>query len=157
MRLEALITRSVQALVRVAGRLTPGGIAAFGLLVAALLPRGWVEAGPSFCPFRMTTGLPCPGCGLTRSVVALAHGDLGGSLYFHPLGLLVVLALLAVAVVELAVAARRLRTGQTNGLPSTAGLLDRAARGPLPWVVIAALMVVWVVRIPLFLNGIWTI
>ena len=156
MRVEALITGSAALLVRVAGRLTPGGIALVGLFVAALLPRAWIEAGPSFCPFRVWSGLPCPGCGLTRSVVALAHGDLAGSLYFHPLGVAVVLALLAVAVAELALAARRLQAGQASGSPSTAALLDRAARGPLPWVAVAALALVWVVRIPLFLNGSWT-
>ena len=156
MRVESLITGSMAFVVRVGGRLTPGGIAALGLLAAALLPRAWIEAGPSFCPFRVWSGLPCPGCGLTRSVVALAHGDLAGSLYFHPLGAAVVLALVSVAVAELALAGRRLRAGQARGSLSTVALLDRAARGPLPWVAVAALALVWAVRIPLFLNGTWT-
>ena len=156
MQVESLITRSAAFVVGVAGRLTPGGIAAIGLLAAALLPRAWIEAGPSFCPFRLWSGLPCPGCGLTRSVVALAHGDLAASLYFHPLGVAIVAGLLVVAAAELVLAARRLRAGQASGSPSTAVLLDRAARGPLPWVGIAALAVVWVVRVPLFLNGTWT-
>ena len=156
MRLEAAIEASVAFLVRVAARLTPGGIAALGLLVAVLLPRAWVEAGPSFCPFRLWSGLPCPGCGLTRSVVALAHGDLAGSLYFHPLGAAVLLAMGVVAAAELLFAARRLRAGQASGSPSTAALLDRVARGPLPWLAVGALTLVWAVRVPLFLNGTWT-
>ena len=161
MRVEAFITGSVACIVRIAGRLTPGGIAALGLLTAALLPRAWIEAGPSFCPFRVWSGLPCPGCGLTRSVVALAHGDPVGSLYFHPLGVAVVLALLVVVVAELVLAARRVWAAQASGSPSaatlsTAALLDRAARGPLAWVAVAALALVWAVRIPLFLNGTWT-
>lgn len=42
---------------------------------------------PNICTFRSTTGLPCPGCGLTRSIVAATHGDLNGSLAYHRLGL----------------------------------------------------------------------
>lgn len=41
---------------------------------------------PPMCGFRMGTGLPCPGCGLTRSWVHLAHGDLLGSFAQHRLG-----------------------------------------------------------------------
>jgi UPF0716 family protein affecting phage T7 exclusion len=33
-------------------------------------------------------------CGLTRSVIAVAHGDVAGALGFHPGGVLVVLLLL---------------------------------------------------------------
>lgn len=52
---------------------------------------------PEVCAFRATTGIPCPGCGLTRSWVAMLHGDLAGSLGFHPLGWLVLLYALAQA------------------------------------------------------------
>ncbi len=43
---------------------------------------------PQTCIFRNLTGLPCPGCGLSRSVVAAAHGDISMSLIHHRLGLL---------------------------------------------------------------------
>ena len=43
---------------------------------------------PQTCIFKNLTGLPCPGCGLSRSVVAAAHGDIGMSLKHHRLGLL---------------------------------------------------------------------
>jgi len=155
MRVEALITRSMEALVRIAGRVPPGLVAGAALLFAALLPRAWIEAGPSFCPFRLASGLPCPGCGLTRSVVALAHGDPAASLYFHPLGLPVVAALVGLVVLELGLALRRRAAGQTAGSPSTTALLERAARGPVLWLGAASLAVVWVVRIPLFLSGTW--
>lgn len=74
-------------------------------LVAALLEpgvpgrSGLTVAGrplPETCIFLRTTGLPCPGCGLTRSCVAAVHGQVGESLAFHPLGL----AVLAYALLQ---------------------------------------------------------
>ena len=44
---------------------------------------------PNVCIFLRTTGLPCPGCGLTRSIVAAAHGNLALSFSYHRLGLLI--------------------------------------------------------------------
>ena len=38
------------------------------------------------CPVRRATGRPCPGCGGTRSLVRLVHGDLRGAAVAHPLG-----------------------------------------------------------------------
>ena len=43
---------------------------------------------PGICMFHGMTGLPCPGCGLTRSISAAAHGDLKSSFSHHRLGLL---------------------------------------------------------------------
>jgi hypothetical protein len=40
------------------------------------------------CILRAVTGVPCPGCGLSRSMVAAMHGDLGSSFAYHRLGLL---------------------------------------------------------------------
>lgn len=39
------------------------------------------------CGFLAVLGAPCPGCGMTRSVVALLGGDVAASLRWHPLGL----------------------------------------------------------------------
>ena len=50
---------------------------------------------PSVCPFYALTGLPCPGCGLTRAFVCLGHGHFVNSLHWHPLGWLVASACLA--------------------------------------------------------------
>ena len=38
-----------------------------------------------FCPLASVLGVPCPGCGLTRATLALAHGDLQHALELHPL------------------------------------------------------------------------
>ena len=42
------------------------------------------------CPFRMATGLECPGCGSQRAIHSLLHFDLGSALNYN---LLMVLAL----------------------------------------------------------------
>lgn len=52
---------------------------------------------PTVCWFRLTTGFPCPGCGLTRAVALLMHGRVGASLALHPFGIVAVgLALLQI-------------------------------------------------------------
>ena len=58
------------------------GAAACGALAAG----EDLSSGPTLCPFRLVTGLPCPFCGMTRSLLALGQGDLGASVRFHPLG-----------------------------------------------------------------------
>ncbi|MBN1223528.1 MAG: DUF2752 domain-containing protein [Candidatus Aminicenantes bacterium] len=43
---------------------------------------------PDMCIFKNLTGIPCPGCGLSRAIVAAAHGRIRESLFHHRLGLL---------------------------------------------------------------------
>ena len=59
------------------GALTAAGLLMFGTLL-------WAKAVP--CAFATLTHRPCPGCGSTRSVLALAHGDLEGVLRTNPFG-----------------------------------------------------------------------
>ncbi len=47
---------------------------------------------PPLCMSRAWFGVECPGCGLTRSFVALAEGDIARSLSFHRVGWLMALA-----------------------------------------------------------------
>jgi hypothetical protein len=61
-------------------------LGAWGLLVAgaALLELRWGVALET-CLFRRATGIPCPTCGSTRSVLALLRGEWGNSLQASPL------------------------------------------------------------------------
>ena len=98
------------------------GVGALG--VAALLSPETVADGPVICPFRLLTGLPCPGCGLTRAWVYLAHGWWRESVLVHPFGAVAVLLLVALVV---AVVLARLRG-------SAAPDLDALVRRPwLRW------------------------
>ncbi len=49
---------------------------------------------PTLCGSRALFGIDCPGCGLTRSFLALAAGDLKASFGYHRLGWLLALAVL---------------------------------------------------------------
>ena len=59
----------------------------------------------SACSFRMHFGVPCPGCGLTRSVALLLHSHVTQAWALHPIGPIAIvgLMLLAVALFRLAV------------------------------------------------------
>ncbi len=82
------------------------GFAAVG--VATAVSPATLSDGPVLCPFRHVTGLPCPGCGLTRSWVALGHGDVSSAFGFNAFGPVFA----AIAVVASGVAIWALITGR---------------------------------------------
>jgi len=66
-----------------------GGISIIVLFIGGTMPV--LSLMPS-CAFKMLTGIPCPTCGATRSVVALARGDITASFMMNPLTALSLLA-----------------------------------------------------------------
>jgi hypothetical protein len=56
------------------------------LLLASVIYAPFVANGPVLCPFRIMTGLPCPGCGLTRSFCAMSRGQLAAAFGDHLFG-----------------------------------------------------------------------
>ncbi len=69
------------------------GVLSAPIPLAVILPaivhtvREYID--PQFyiiCPFLTATGLPCPFCGLTRSLLSLSQGELLRSFWYHPLG-----------------------------------------------------------------------
>jgi hypothetical protein len=63
-----------------------------GCLGVALL--GLVMPFPVFppCPMLTVTGVPCPMCGMTRSVGSLSVGDIDTSIRYQPFGMIAALA-----------------------------------------------------------------
>lgn len=43
-------------------------------------------SSPFSCPILHFTGIPCPGCGMTRSFLAIARGDLPTAFEYHLFG-----------------------------------------------------------------------
>ena len=56
--------------------------------------------GLDLCYVKSLTGLPCPGCGLTRSVLHTSHGDPLAALAYNPFGPLI-LAMFSLSVSSL--------------------------------------------------------
>ncbi|GAA3695730.1 DUF2752 domain-containing protein [Gordonia hankookensis] len=86
------------------GRLTVAAVGAAGftaLGLATVLGPQVVDRGPTLCPFLRITGLPCPACGLTRSWVALGHGDLASAFSFNAFGPLSMVVVTVVTVVAI--------------------------------------------------------
>ncbi|MDE9366874.1 DUF2752 domain-containing protein [Luteipulveratus sp. YIM 133132] len=110
-----------------------------GLVVAvtaaAVLPPSAVSGGPTICPFRLLTGLPCPACGLTRSWAHAAHGDLSGAFALHPLGPVTLAA--AVVAVLLVLLRRRLPSGRPARLLTVVLAAVLAAYGVTRMVLVA--------------------
>jgi hypothetical protein len=113
------------------------------LLGAILVPSPAANATtvlglPKLCIFRNVTGISCPGCGMTRSLIATGHGHVDTAIEFHPLGPFI-FALIAVCVL----------TGINDTLPNPNRLLQRVkafSRWPL-LLCSAAFGVIWILRI----------
>ena len=82
-------------------------IGIIGALVTLIIPfflmlhnqNNHLESDQSLCPFKMLTGFPCPGCGITKSLVYCYQGDLYKSLYYHILGPFVILFCIVTVIV----------------------------------------------------------
>jgi hypothetical protein len=116
------------------------------VLIASVVWRPADDGGLILCAFRRLTGLPCMGCGLTRSFCAIAKGEVARAAAFHPLGP----AVFAATVVYWA-----------RGLAAVAGFSQSVTRFDrvverlyLPLVAVVTLIVGWVAQLILLgLDG----
>lgn len=91
------------------------------------------------CAFYEMCHQPCPGCGLTRSVLALFHGHVHDSLGFHPFGPLLLTGLI------LAFFAGVLPSRQRLVLVGKIATVERATG--FTALILTLLMLTWVLRL----------
>jgi len=72
-------------------------VAAASIAVSMALQPSALPQVP-LCAFQNTTGLPCPGCGLTRAFCAIGHGDFAAAWAFHPFSFLLYALALGMAL-----------------------------------------------------------
>jgi hypothetical protein len=63
--------------------------------VVLWLGVGFLDSVPHFCLIKETIGIPCPGCGIIRSIFELASFNLAGSFQYNPVGLIIVLSVIS--------------------------------------------------------------
>jgi len=59
----------------------------------------------STCTFRRVFGVPCPNCGMTRSLVMSLHGDVHDAMLLNPAGPLLLAGIIGVVLMLLGTAA----------------------------------------------------
>lgn len=80
------------------------------LALAAIHPPHGL--GLPVCWLARWTGIPCPGCGLSRSLSCAVHGMLGASWEYHPFGIFFLVVFATIALVSLLpIGARRRLVG----------------------------------------------
>ena len=105
-----------------------------GLLIGAALWYPAATPAVNLCVFHQVTGLPCPGCGMGRSLCAFAKGDVARSIAWHPLGPVVGLAALLAAMrawLRLVLVRQRLYA------------IPRRVVSVLAWIGLLVLLAVW--------------
>jgi hypothetical protein len=80
-------------------------VAWISLIGSIFIPPNGI--GISICWMRGQFGIPCPGCGLTRSLSCAMRGRFYESWQFHPFGLVILAMFLLVALVSLSPEAQR--------------------------------------------------
>jgi len=63
----------------------------FGALVVVISSQKF--GIPLVCPFKKITGIPCPGCGGTRSTLMLLNGDVKGALLTNPISVVFIMSI----------------------------------------------------------------
>jgi len=86
------------------------------------------------CPFRLLTGLNCPGCGSTRGLHRLVHGDVVGAFKFNAL-MVVLLPFLLYALARYTIGAVRGRPLQRHYLPPS-----------YIWMLLGVIVGFWIIR-----------
>jgi hypothetical protein len=93
---------------------------------------------PDLCVSKRMLNLECPGCGMTRSFISIAHADLSAAWHFNPAGIIlfgVIFSQIPIRAVQLL----RLRSGRR---PYSLHRLQWVL-----WIVVAVMITQWVVKL----------
>lgn len=101
------------------------------------------------CPFRTQLNCPCPGCGLTRGVLAFLSGDIRTSVTYHLFSPFLLVALCLVGFAAL------LPTSPRTSLIEI--VLQFETRTQITKVLLILLVVYWGIRIILFQDLFYSI
>ncbi len=66
------------------------------IIISFILPPDGL--GRSTCGLYILTKLPCPACGLTRSVTSISHMEFVKAFYYHPFGFIFYIIFLFLAI-----------------------------------------------------------
>ena len=94
------------------------------------------------CPFLKLFGVPCPGCGLTRAISLLVHGDFHAALAFHAFAPLFLAAILLSGISGV--------LPQKNREPLVDRLEEIERRTGLSIIILVGLVLYWLARLLLF-------
>lgn len=122
-------------------------LVAAAIVILRLGPTGGILLPP--CPFKVLTGLACPGCGSVRAMHQLLHGNLVAALDLNPLAVLL-LPLVAWQLATMVVSALWGVGLSSRGFRGR-GLRGRALWSPLEtrWsagIVLGAAVSFWILR-----------
>ena len=95
------------------------------------------------CLFKRITGIPCPSCGSTRSVLSLLKGDVLGALFWNPFGF-ILMAIMIISPIWILCDIIRKKETLFQAYTNSEKFLQRK------WVAITAILIV-------LLNWIWNI
>jgi hypothetical protein len=101
-------------------------------LVSLKLP-GWQ------CPILHITGVPCPGCGLTRAIMLLLQGEVLASIRFHAFAPIFLVAIMLVALTAV------LPKSLVQPVISGTEVLERHTRFTV--IVLTGLILYWLARL----------
>lgn len=116
-----------------------------GMVAAYLLPL--LPYRMPMCLFKLITGYPCAGCGMTRAVVEAAHGHFLKAFEWHPLGLAFFIGVWSVVFVF----SYELLTNK----PLAWDLWLKRWGVVLAWVAFFAFLLLWLLRISYIHWGQW--
>ena len=112
------------------------GTLSLNIVALALHLPGWE------CAFFRVTGLPCPGCGLTRACVLLLRGELQASIKFHAFAPVFVLFIAMLIICTL------LPRTVTESFIDKAEMLER--KTGITIIILSGLILYWLARLFLF-------